>query len=62
MRALLAAALMVAILGTGCVFVSPRPAGRGSAVSARKCPPGHQWSDGSCHSRGKGHDPAKHMR
>ena len=21
------------------------------------CPPGHRWSDGKCHSTGKGHDP-----
>lgn len=24
--------------------------------SAGKCPPGHRWSDGRCHSTGKGHD------
>ncbi len=61
MKIVLAAALAFAFLGTGCVLVSPRGANR-SAVSAKKCPPGHQWSDGRCHDRGKGNDPAKHAR
>ncbi len=25
-----------------------------------KCPPGHVWSDGRCHEKGKGHDPKHH--
>ncbi len=60
MKAIVLAAVTVfAALGTGCVVA--RPAGKSSsAASAGKCPPGHQWSDGRCHSTGKGHDPAKH--
>ncbi len=60
MRALLAATVAVAFLGTGCVVVPAHS--RHSATSVERCPPGHQWSDGRCHERGKGHDPAKHER
>lgn len=61
MKILLAAALALAFAGAGCVVVAPRGA-TSSAASMKKCPPGHQWSDGRCHARGKGHDPAKHDR
>jgi hypothetical protein len=37
---------------------SSRPASLTSRPSA-KCPPGHRWSDGQCHSTGKGNDPNK---
>lgn len=55
MRLALAALLAVALSGTGCVIVPARGQSR-AAVSAKRCPPGHVWSDGACHSRGKGHD------
>ena len=55
MKILAAAVLALAVAGSGCVIVPARGASR-SAVSAKRCPPGHQWSDGACHSRGKGHD------
>ncbi len=55
MRLALAALLAVAIAGTGCVIVPANGHAR-SAVAAKKCPPGHAWSDGACHSTGKGHD------
>lgn len=58
MKILLAAALAFAVAGTGCVVVTPRPTR--SAVSAKKCPPGHQWSDGRCHATGRGNE--KHER
>ena len=61
MKNLLAAALALAVAGTGCVVVAPRGTSR-SAASAKDCPPGHQWSDGRCHAKGKGHDPAKHNK
>ncbi|HEY6001480.1 MAG TPA: hypothetical protein VIV57_01320 [Anaeromyxobacter sp.] len=51
--AALAAAL--ALSAAGCVVHSPRSSSR-SASAAKKCPPGHQWSDGRCHATGKGHD------
>ena len=52
----LALALVVlALAGTACVIVPARGQAR-SAVSAKKCPPGHVWSDGACHTTGKGHD------
>ncbi len=60
MRFLLAA-LIFAVLMLGCVVHVPGHESR-SAVSAKKCPPGHQWSDGRCHDTGKGRDPAKHDR
>jgi hypothetical protein len=60
MKILLAAALALAVAGTGCVVVAPRSSR--SAASAKRCPPGHQWSDGRCHSTGKGNDPAKRDR
>jgi hypothetical protein len=60
MRILLAVALVVGIAGTGCVVVPARHAHRSEASSVKKkCPPGHEWSDGRCHSKGKGHDPAR---
>jgi hypothetical protein len=52
---LVLALLVLAIAGTGCVVVPANGHVR-SAVSAKKCPPGHVWSDGACHSRGRGHD------
>ncbi len=55
MRLALAALLAVAIAGTACVIVPANGHAR-SAVAAKKCPPGHAWSDGACHSTGKGHD------
>lgn len=56
MRNLLALAAALAVLGTGCVVV-PLHHPEAAAVQAEKrCPPGHQWSDGRCHERGKGHD------
>jgi hypothetical protein len=62
----IAAAVLVAVafLATGCMVRVPvgsrSGAALGTASPAEKCPPGHQWSDGQCHSRGKGHD--KHGR
>ncbi len=58
MKSLLAAAVALALLATGCMV--RLPVATRSAESAEKCPPGHQWSDGRCHGKGKGHDPAKH--
>lgn len=55
MKILIAAALAFAVAGTGCVVVAPRGATR-SAVAAKKCPPGHQWSDGRCHATGRGNE------
>jgi hypothetical protein len=60
-KTLVAAALAVAILGTGCIVIRPHAA-RQSGTSAKECPPGHLWSDGRCHPAGKGHDPAKRNR
>ena len=56
MKTLLAALAAAAILGTGCVGVVHVPGAHSEGVKAKKCPPGHEWSDGQCHSRGKGHD------
>jgi hypothetical protein len=50
----------ISFLSTGCIAVRVPVGTSRSAVSAKKCPPGHQWSDGRCHGKGKGHDPAKH--
>jgi hypothetical protein len=61
MKMLLAAVAAVAVLGTGCVIV-PARANHRSEASGKRCPPGHEWSDGRCHDQGKGHDPAKRRR
>ncbi len=55
MRLAIAAVLVVALAGTGCVIVPGHGQSR-AAVSSKKCPPGHVWSDGACHGTGKGHD------
>ena len=47
------------VLCTGCPMMKAQHQGPKAAAKAEKCPPGHVWSDGSCHSQGKGHDPAK---
>jgi hypothetical protein len=55
---LAAALLALAVAATGCVIVPGHGQYRSatSASSAKKCPPGHAWSDGACHATGKGHD------
>jgi hypothetical protein len=62
MKTLFAALAAVAIAGsgTGCVGVVHVP--KAHVKSEKRCPPGHEWSDGECHSRGKGHDPAKRRK
>ncbi|BDG02139.1 hypothetical protein [Anaeromyxobacter oryzae] len=62
MKTLLAGLAAAALLSTGCMIHVPGVAHTSAPVSAQKCPPGHQWSDGTCHDKGKGHDPAKHDR
>ena len=64
MRTLVAVLSIVALLGTACVVHTPyaRSRSASSASAGKKCPPGHQWSDGRCHDKGKGNDPAKKSR
>jgi hypothetical protein len=55
----LAALLATALATSGCVVVGPPRSSRAAVKSDRggkACPPGHLWSDGQCHSKGKGHD------
>jgi len=59
MKKILAGLTAVALLGTGCAVVVPTRSSRSAVTAQKKCPPGHQWSDGRCHAKGKGHDPAK---
>lgn len=58
MKLLVAVVSTVALLGTACVIHTPyaRSRSASSASAVKKCPPGHQWSDGRCHNRGRGHD------
>ncbi|WP_242345061.1 hypothetical protein [Anaeromyxobacter terrae] len=59
MKTLVASVMAVAILGTGCVIHTPgyrRSSSAAVAAPAKNCPPGHRWSDGRCHAKGKGHD------
>jgi hypothetical protein len=58
MRLLISALAALAVLGTGCVIV-PRGHLR-QGVAAERCPPGHQWSDGSCRERGHGREKRHH--
>ncbi|ACG73627.1 hypothetical protein AnaeK_2400 [Anaeromyxobacter sp. K] len=59
----LLAVLALTALGTGCAVHLPVQRRSVQAVqpaaSARKCPPGHQWSDGTCHDTGKGRERAR---
>lgn len=48
------ALLVLAVSTSGCAIVHPH--GSSAGLSAKKCPAGHVWSDGACHSKGKGHD------
>lgn len=56
--------LLFSLSLTGCVFVPHgHPFSSNSSAltgSPEDCPPGHRWSDGRCHSKGKGHDKDKH--
>ncbi len=62
MRTLLAAAAL--IVSSGCIVRVPppiriEPAGHDAHRDDRSdkpCPPGHVWSDGRCHERGRGAD------
>lgn len=58
MKKLLLGSLFLAAMQTGCVVIgtSKQPI---SKTKAKKCPPGHVWSDGKCHNTGKGHDKDK---
>lgn len=55
--------LAVLALGIGCAVQLPLQHRSAQAVqpasSSKKCPPGHQWSDGSCHDTGKGRERAR---
>jgi hypothetical protein len=56
MRTLLAA-LALTLSVTGCFVRIPGPVHIESRDRAEKrCPPGHEWSDGRCHEKGRGHD------
>jgi hypothetical protein len=55
MKTLLAALVAFAIAGSGCIVVR-HPRGARSGLSSKRCPPGHQWSDGRCHATGRGND------
>jgi hypothetical protein len=61
MKTLLAALIAFAVAGSGCIVVH-HPRGARSGVSSQRCPPGHQWSDGRCHSTGHGGDRAARGR
>lgn len=57
MRTLLAALSLT--LATGCIVRVPGPVHletHDRAAKERRCPPGHEWSDGRCHEKGRGHD------
>ena len=56
MKLVLAAALALAITGSGCVVIDGHHRSSSAALSSKQCPPGHVWSDGSCHTKGKGHE------
>ena len=54
----LLAALALTLSVTGCIVRVPGPVRvetheRGAE---KRCPPGHEWSDGRCHEKGRGHD------
>jgi hypothetical protein len=44
------------------VHVEAHAGGSISSGSSGRCPPGHVWSDGKCHSTGKGNDPKHHKK
>jgi hypothetical protein len=44
------------------VHVEAHAKGGISSGSSGRCPPGHVWSDGKCHSTGKGNDPNHHKK
>jgi hypothetical protein len=55
----LALAAALALVTSGCLVVPPRSsraAVKSDRGGGKPCPPGHLWSDGQCHSKGKGHD------
>jgi hypothetical protein len=58
MKKALAALAAVALVGTGCMVRIPvaRTHAASAGPAGKPCPPGHLWSDGRCHDKGKGHD------
>ena len=48
--------MVLSFTASGCLVFVPRTGKHSS------CPPGKTWSDGSCHKKGKGHDPDKHKK
>jgi hypothetical protein len=59
MNKVLALAASVSLFGTGCMVRVPAVGVATQGDAVKKCPPGHTWSDGRCHDKGKGHDPEK---
>jgi hypothetical protein len=55
MRSLLAALALI-LAGTGCIVRLPGYIETRDRAEERRCPPGHTWSDGRCHEKGRGHD------
>lgn len=56
MKTLLAAVGLI-LSATGCIVRVPGPVHvEQDRAAERRCPPGHEWSDGRCHERGHGHD------
>lgn len=64
MKNLVAALSAVVLLGSGCAVHAPyaRSRSASTASGSKRCPPGHTWSDGRCHDKGKGHDSARKAR
>lgn len=60
MKTALAALAAVAFVGAGCMVRVPvartHAASSAAGPAGKPCPPGHLWSDGRCHDKGKGHD------
>lgn len=62
MKHVIALVIVALALGTGCAVRVPVHRKAAQPAAAKKCPPGHQWSDGRCHDTGKGRDKAKHSK
>lgn len=55
MKKIILWASLASLLSGGCIVIQSKGQPSNSSQK-KKCPPGHVWSDGKCHNKGKGNE------